>query len=242
MVNKNLVNYLNEGKKRGFSLSLLKNKLSQGGFRPKEIEEAAKYVEMNSVSNVEKNINGEIGIFGKFWKAIAHPKTLFEVTKNEGVWPALKYQLVISIIPFVIYSLLGILLSSFVISLLNGSSLSGFSTNYLAVVLFFLIGFFIVFPIGIFVLSGVMYLFVKIYRGQGGFKEMYKVFVYSSTPVLFLGFIPIVNFAVGLWQFILMIFGLSIQHNFSKLRAFLALITPSVVIIILVWVVYLLLA
>ncbi len=40
MVNQDVLNYLNEGKKRGFSLQLLKQKLLEGGFEEREINDA----------------------------------------------------------------------------------------------------------------------------------------------------------------------------------------------------------
>jgi hypothetical protein len=42
MVNKDIVNYLKEGKKRGFSVQLLKKKLLEGGFKTNDIDEAVK--------------------------------------------------------------------------------------------------------------------------------------------------------------------------------------------------------
>jgi hypothetical protein len=45
MVDQNLVNYLKEGKQRGFSINLLKQKLLEGGFNEKDIDDAAKVVD-----------------------------------------------------------------------------------------------------------------------------------------------------------------------------------------------------
>ncbi len=44
MANKDLVNYLEKGRKRGFSFSLLKNKLFEGGFFESDIDEAVETV------------------------------------------------------------------------------------------------------------------------------------------------------------------------------------------------------
>ena len=49
MVNKDVVNYLKEGKKRGFSFQLLKQKLLEGGFEDKEISEAI--AELNGIES-----------------------------------------------------------------------------------------------------------------------------------------------------------------------------------------------
>lgn len=45
MVNKDLVNYLTEGRKRGFSIQLLKSKLLEGGFAESDVNEAIAVVE-----------------------------------------------------------------------------------------------------------------------------------------------------------------------------------------------------
>jgi len=49
MVNKDVFNYIKEGKKRGFSVQLLKQKLLEGGFEDKEISEAI--AELNKIES-----------------------------------------------------------------------------------------------------------------------------------------------------------------------------------------------
>mgnify|MGYP001558107274 CR=1 FL=1 len=45
MVNQSIVNYLSEGKRRGFAVNLLKQKLLEGGFNHAEVNEAIAIVE-----------------------------------------------------------------------------------------------------------------------------------------------------------------------------------------------------
>lgn len=52
MVHAAIVNYLQEGKRRGFSLYLLKKKLLEGGFVEKDIDEAIDLVEKESATQV----------------------------------------------------------------------------------------------------------------------------------------------------------------------------------------------
>ena len=57
MVNKEIVNYLREGKRRGFTIERLKQELLKNGFNPSDVDEAVKIVEENQRSNVNnKNI------------------------------------------------------------------------------------------------------------------------------------------------------------------------------------------
>ena len=45
MVNQKLVDYLKEGKKKGFGLDVLKKKLVDGGFSQKDVDEASSNIE-----------------------------------------------------------------------------------------------------------------------------------------------------------------------------------------------------
>src|SRR3989344_8979892 len=101
-MNDDIVNYIKEGMRRGFSVGLLKQKLLEAGFNEREVEEAAKSVEQKSpvviqqknyLSQVQQNkplrssgdemIHGELGIFKKMGKALAHPTELFGKTKRS---------------------------------------------------------------------------------------------------------------------------------------------------------------
>lgn len=267
MVNQSLVNYLAEGIRRGFDISLLKNKLLAAGFKNQDVEEASSYVlnqskpamplmpktptiptQSTATMSFSQSQPQKLGLFRKIGKAFIHPITLFESTQDEGIWPALKYQFVLLLVPFIvisvlIFALFQVLLSFFttlgipaVVLTLVSSLFSTFSLVFIA---FFAITILIAVPILTFLGVVIMHLFVKIFGGNGTYKDTYKALVYSSTPSILLGFIPFVNIAVSVWSFILAVYALSIAHKISKLRAFFILITPLIIIIVLFIVLYL---
>ena len=71
-----------------------------------------------------------------------------------------------------------------------------------------------------FVNVGVVHLFVKLYGGEGKYSDSYRAAIYGSTPAMLLFFIVPIT---GIWSLVLNIFGLSVNHNITKLRAFLAI-------------------
>jgi hypothetical protein len=65
-------------------------------------------------------------------------------------------------------------------------------------------------------------LFVKIFKGEGGFAETYKAIGYSITPYFLLGAIPIINWFTGLYVIYLQLVGLSKLHKISLGKALLS--------------------
>jgi len=66
MVNKDIINYLREGKRRGFSIQLLKKKLLEGGFNERAVNEAIAVVEKPVETPLKK-----IDLFDKSQQAVA---------------------------------------------------------------------------------------------------------------------------------------------------------------------------
>ena len=99
---------------------------------------------------------------------------------------------------------------------------------------------FLINPIIVFIYSGILHLIVKIYRGRGSYAGTVKSIVYGYTPSILLIFVPIVNFALGIWSLIISVWGISANHEISKLRAFLVIITLPLIILIVILVLTLL--
>ncbi len=243
MINQKIADYLKEGKKRGIGIVLLKQKLLGAGWNEKDIDDSIYFMDSDNkqaprLMEQPTMPHEKLGLFSKIGKAIAHPTELFERTKDEGIGPALAYLLVLSIIHFVMGFLIFILFSSLMLSLL-GPLISILPQSFLYIALSLFVFDFIIIPITSFVGAGILHLFIKIYKGRGGYSDTFRAQIYSTTPILLFGFIPFVNFAAVIWNFVLIIFGLSINHEISKLRAFLALLTPVILVIILVVLVWL---
>lgn len=279
MVEKKLVDYLLEGKKRGFSVQMLKHKLLDIGWDEATVNEAVNFVEKQSsgmeskkIPSVDLRINSQVaqpnsqmqsqpmqnmqktqndmqnkmlsdfkpgekkpgfGIFKKIGMLLSKPSEIFGQTQSEGIGAGLKYLLVVSIVPFAIGALIIALATSLVLGYLStiipsASGLSGGITLYSILLLAFYL--FIASPILIFIGGGIVHLFVKMFRGQGSYANTFNALVYGATPLLLFFFVPF----IGIWGFILNIFGIASYHKISKGKAFLALFMFGIVVVIII--------
>ncbi len=247
MADQNIINYLSEGLQKGYDIKLLKQKLLESGYNDLQINEAVNSIDLESNFNSE-SLQKNLGIFSKIGKALAHPTELFQLTQSEGIFPALKYQIIILLVPLIIVSILIFLFFQTILFFIIGffGSLSGATNNTnlwligslttIPFILFFTAFILIGIPVFTFVGTGILHLFVKLYGGNGTYGGTYKAMIYSSTPTILFGFIPILNILFSIWTFILVIFGVSINHKISKLRSFLASITPAIIILILIFI------
>ena len=93
-----------------------------------------------------------------------------------------------------------------------------------------------------FVGSAWLHLWIRAVGGKKGYKQTLKASYYSSTPLLFLGWIPLVGGLVfGIWSLVLNIFGLMRLQKLSGGRAVAAVLLAIfvavviIVVILLVW-------
>lgn len=246
MVNQEIVNYLAEGKKRGFNISLLRQKLLEARFNENDINEASDYLSNQLFQQPQQGRQNfpsqqptvKLGIFIKLAKSIAHPVELFEKTKGESAWRAYEYLLVISLFPFVIGSFLSIFFRNNIASYMN-TNFSSYSIVSpiiesmgeaigiaLLVEIAFAFSLFFLVPLLSLILSGIIHFFVKLYGGDGNYSDTFRADIYSLTPTILLLLVP--------WTIILLIFGLVENHNLSKARSFFVLLTIGLLISI-IW-------
>lgn len=224
MVNQDIVNYLIEGKRRGFTLALLKNKLLEGGFEETDIDDAiaslpVEKLEMSSSSKqlssattmkpqpFAKSSSGDtcdsFSFFKKIRCALVKPARLFEKTADENLTKTLLFQERLSLIPFVVFSVGFVALLYFFSEGLAASSLAAisslaFSTNLLTIFFASLAVFlFILLPLSAFVYVAVTQLFVALMKGKGHYTGTYKAFIYGAVPSLVMYPFLLLLFFVG---------------------------------------------
>lgn len=267
MVNKDIENYISEGKRRGFDIQLLKKKLIEGGFDEREVDSSVAYVEAQSVkssgknsshwddraefpnlyghtSNRSPNISSssteKLTILKKIGMSFKHPYELFEKTKGEEIIPAVKYLLITLLIPLFIGLLLSFFGAQFLMSqvdgILQGFGVAGFGSDsnmQLALSMAGFFGFFLYvgYPLALFVSAAITHVFAQLFKGKGAFKETFGALVYAYTPYHILIFLAPITM---IWSFVLSVFGISIRHEMSRMRAFFAVITPTIIFLV-IW-------
>ncbi len=171
----------------------------------------------------------KISIGWKIFKCFTNPDKLFSSIKNESMTDTFVYYSIMAFVFLVMNSLIFFLSGSFLI--LDVISFFGpfaeFSFALIFMVLFLLLLFFNI------ALAAVYHVFVKLFGGKSNFNATFKAISYGFTPAALLGWIPFLGFLISIHYFYLNVKGIAILHKISAHRAFLALLLPVIIILVL---------
>ena len=84
--------------------------------------------------------------------------------------------------------------------------------------------------VGPFIGALFVHLGVLMMGGKKGFKQTYKATLFAHTPVLALGWIPVIGTFFSLWTFIMNIIGVRTYHKLTTRKAIIAVILPALLI------------
>jgi len=149
-----------------------------------------------------------------------------EFAKEKGIKETLKYLAILTLISINVTFIVNIIILKFVpqeriTSLLN--TLHSILNLPLSFIFYLIIIFiYLLLFVGLILNSFIIHLFVKIFKGEGGFAETYKAIGYSITPYFLLGAMPIINWFTGLYVIYLQLVGLSKLHKMSLGKALLS--------------------
>ncbi len=87
-----------------------------------------------------------------------------------------------------------------------------------------------------FLWSGILHLWIRLFKGNGDFAKSYELYVYTRTPILLTGWIPLVGLVGWFYSIYLMMIGVQKLHGISKKRSILMFGVPFV-IVVLFWIV-----
>ena len=146
-----------------------------------------------------------------------------EFAREKGIKETLKYLAILTLISINVTFIVNIIILKFApqekitspLNILHNTlNLPLSFVFYLIIIVIYLLLF-----VGLILNSFIIYVFVKIFKGEGGFAETYKAIGYSITPYFLLGSIPIINWFTGLYVFYLQLVGLSKLHKMSLGKA-----------------------
>ena len=94
----------------------------------------------------------------------------------------------------------------------------------------------IVICFGIFIQSGLIYLFVKLFKGEGRYKETFHACAYGCGAAAVFSLIPFLGGLVSsVWAVVATIFGLMKVHKLDGLKASMAYFLPGLIIMAVVF-------
>ncbi len=170
----------------------------------------------------------------KIKEILFRPKEFFKnVKKEKGIKKAFVYLLILSLFYYVLSLTNYFLFSEEQKALITGVfDVSPFALYIISDVLFYFFGL-----IMSFVTSYFFYLWLKLFECKEPWNVVYKLTVYSNTPLYLIGWIPFIGAIVGwVYSLILMIIGIREVYNVSTKKAALIYLIPIAILIFLLFV------
>ena len=159
------------------------------------------------------------------------PVETFQKSRDDEVVPALAYFIVLLVINGILWAL--VMASRVMMHPVLAVTRYGLGTNP---VLVFITGLILVIVLELFfiLIFGLwLHLFAYITGARKGIMQTEKAVIYGSTPLLLLGWIPVIgSFIGGIWTIILTIIGLREMHGITTGKAVIAYVLSFAIIVI----------
>jgi len=166
--------------------------------------------------------------FRKAFGFIAHPESAFESESNDtGYWPMLRFFIVLNILLAVLTPLVNWFhIPSDIVHAGTNAQMGAYVqaplleastgiSRYIWMAILTYLGNLLKFP-----LLGILFHgFSKVMRGTGTLNDSFKIAVYSTAPVLLLGWVPFFGLISGLWVGYLYVVGFWKLHDVSMGKA-----------------------
>lgn len=268
MVDQRLVDWIKEGKNRGFTDDQLKSTLVASKYPGTIVDEAFEVIEgkrtatrtpnmkqatpkPTQISTQPKSTNhqlqddlekqetkpepvqsekreywdstgyepGRLYHITKMGHLFVRPRYFFDLLKKEsGITAALITLLAVSFIAFGIHLAFGEILQNMYIEFYIQNGSLGAIMYFITLTFTSIIPVLLTIPISLLFGLG-LDLLVKVFKGDAGFIQTYRIFVYSMIPFILFSFIPLVGPFFILSTIILMQIGLHHIQGISKLEA-----------------------
>jgi hypothetical protein len=161
------------------------------------------------------------------------PTNTLHNSREDSIIEALKYYFILFLIYSVLETFVRIFFGEMIISLMGKYAMISSNTEVKEIVIKFIYD--VIYAIPAIIMGGVfLHIFVFIEGGKKGSNQTLKALVYSSTPSLLFGWIPIIGVIAGMWSLVLNIIGIRELQEISTERAVLAVIVPFILLLLLV--------
>jgi hypothetical protein len=165
-------------------------------------------------------------IFAQIRGFLFDPARAFGEAKGDSFGESLTYLAVLTLIFAVLAALLAMLGVGGI-----GGVLGIAAGAFAAVAVFFFM--FIIVAIAALIGTVWLHIWVFLVGGRGGIDATWKAVVYSLTPALLFGWIPVIGLIANLWTVALEVIGIRELHELSTARAVLAVVLPYLLLIVL---------
>ena len=158
------------------------------------------------------------------------PSKFFENLKKEkGLKKAFIYFMILSLFSFILTLIIQYFSNPLYLNLFGGS-LSSYTFWLLLILIVIFYGLVLIFS---FIMAALLHLWIIIFGGKANYEKTYQLYIYSHTPNLVFGWIPIINLLIWIYSLVLLIIGTQKVHKIPKTRAILMYVIPFILIIVL---------
>lgn len=167
---------------------------------------------------------------------LLEPSNTLYNSREDPLIEALKYYFILVLIYSVLEALIRIFFGELIVSMMGKYVMfSGLPPNFAGMEEIIIESiYYIIYAIpGIFISGVFLHFGVYLAGGKKGLNQTIKALVYTSTPSLLLGWIPVINIVAGMWSLVLNIIGIREFHEISTERAILAMLIPLTIILLL---------
>lgn len=168
---------------------------------------------------------------------LLEPTRSFETSKEETLEEAVKYYLFIA----AVYSLLFAIITGIIYSIFY-SVVNPLVSKYIVLKVpngitetfgdFFIL--FIMMLICVFIWGAILHVFAYLLGGRWNISRSIKVAMYSSTPLMLLGWIPVLGIFGWIWVGALNVVGLHQYQDLSEGKAITAVLAPIILLLLIV--------
>lgn len=230
---------------QGYSKEKIIQNLTNFGYSKEDINSLTENIKLKQEVIEKKETKPNLSFTKEIISILKNPTKYFQ-ENNKDIKSSLIYLIRISLIsssPTIIFILIVLyFLSSIIQPLLSifNLDINSISLKWviLSVVTLALTGVLISIIISSFINSLILYIFVLILNRKSNFRNIYFSYIISLTPLLvltFLNLIPIIgslSYIISIfYSFYILVTGISIKEETTRLKASLAIIIPQVIVI-----------
>ena len=172
---------------------------------------------------------------------LSEPTRAFETCKEDPLEEAVKYYLLIAAVYSLLFAMITAMIYSFIYSvvnpLINNNTIlkdnivlkvpNGITETFGD---FFML--FILMLISVFIWGAILHVFAYILGGRWNISRSIKVAMYSSTPLILMGWIPVLGIFGWIWAGALNVVGLHQYQDLSEGKAIMAVLTPIILLML----------
>ena len=163
---------------------------------------------------------------------LLEPSRTFHYSREDSLVNALKYYLILVLFYSVLEILVRIFFGEMIVSLMAEYAMISGDMGIREIIMNSLSDVVYAIP-GLFIIGAFLHIGVYMSGGKNGLNQTIKALVYSSTPSLLFGWIPVINVIAGSWSLILNIMGIREFQEISTVRALMAMVVPFILLLLL---------